>query len=122
MDRERISFDLRHPGGRQSLCIEGEIANVSEREMSIDGGFKAQLAGFSLTTAEILYRLPDHPSLLQSYIWQEYDSAPRFPKLKSFLDFWVAKLDGKLFRVTVAHSKLIRPAELRLVGTEIKVH
>jgi len=95
---------------------------VTEMKMSCDSGFKAQLAGFSLTTAEILYRLPDHPSLLQSYIWQEYDSAPRFPKLKSFLDFWVAKLDGKLFRVTVAHSRLIRPAELRLIGTEFKVH
>jgi uncharacterized protein Usg len=90
--------------------------------MSCDSGFRAQLAGFSLTTAEILYRLPDHPSLLQTYIWQEYDSAPRFPKLQSFLDFWVAKLEGKLFKVTVAHSKLIRPAELRLVGAEFKVH
>ena len=49
-------------------------------------------------------------------------SAPRFPKLQSFLDFWIAKLDGKLFRVTVAHSKLIRPAELRLVGTEFKLN
>ena len=95
---------------------------MTERNMSCDSGFRAQLAGFSLTTAEILYRLPDHPSLLQTYIWQEYDSAPRFPKLQSFLDFWVAKLDGKLFKVTVAHSKLIRPAELRLVGTEFKVH
>ncbi|MBN9245855.1 MAG: protein usg, partial [Hyphomicrobium sp.] len=61
---------------------------MTVREMSCDNGFKAQLAGFSLTTAEILYRLPDHPSLLQSYIWQEYDSAPRFPKLKSFLALW----------------------------------
>jgi uncharacterized protein Usg len=95
---------------------------VTAIEIVTDSGFKAQLAGFSLTTAEILYRLPDHPSLLQSYIWQEYDSAPRFPKLKSFLDFWSAKLDGKLFRVTVAHSKLIRPAELRLVGAELKLH
>jgi uncharacterized protein Usg len=95
---------------------------VTERNMSCDSGFRAQLAGFSLTTAEILYRLPDHPSLLQTYIWQEYDSAPRFPKLQSFLDFWVAKLEGKLFKVTVAHSKLIRPAELRLVGAEFKVH
>ena len=88
----------------------------------IDDGFRAQLAGFSLTTAEIIYRLPDHPALLQSYIWQEYDSAPRFPKLKSFLDFWTAKLDGPLFKVTVAHSKLIRPAELRLIGAEFKLH
>jgi len=95
---------------------------VTNKEVSNGSGLAAQLAGFSLTTAEILYRLPDHPSLLQSYIWQEYDLAPRFPKLKSFLDFWTAKLDGKLFRVTVAHSELIRPAELRLVGAELRVH
>ncbi|WP_409562588.1 usg protein [Hyphomicrobium sp. MC8b] len=95
---------------------------MTEREMSCDNGFRAQLAGFSLTTAEILYRLPDHPSLLQSYIWQEYDAAPRFPKLKSFLDFWVTKLEGKLYRVTVAHSELIRPCELRLIGAELKLH
>ena len=89
---------------------------------TIDEGFKAQLAGFSLTTAEILYRLPDHPSLLQSYIWQDYDEHPRFPRLRSFLDFWSRNLDGKLFRVMVAHKKLITPAELRLIGTELRVH
>jgi uncharacterized protein Usg len=31
-----------------------------------DRDFRAQLAGFSLTTAKILYRMPDHPSLLQT--------------------------------------------------------
>jgi len=87
-----------------------------------DRNFQAQLAGFSLTTAEILYRLPDHPSLLQSFIWQEYDVHPRFPRLKSFLDFWSANLDGKLYRVTVAHNRLFSPAELRLVGSEYRVH
>ncbi len=34
------------------------------------------LKGYGLTTAQILYRLPDHPSLLQTYIWQHYDLAP----------------------------------------------
>ena len=87
-----------------------------------DGDFRAQLAGFSLTTAEILYRMPDHPSLLQTYVWQEYDIHPRFPRLKHFLDFWTRNLDGKLYRVTVAHKKLITPAELRLVGDEFRVH
>ena len=87
-----------------------------------DPGFRAQLAGFSLTTAEILYRLPDHPSLLQSYIWQDYDVHPRFPKLRTFLDFWTRNLDGKLFGVRVAHKKLITPAELRFVGGEFRVH
>ncbi|HEU4377755.1 MAG TPA: protein usg [Hyphomicrobiaceae bacterium] len=87
-----------------------------------DRDFKAQLAGFSLTTAEILYRLPDHPLLLQSFIWQEYDVHPRFPRLKSFLDFWTANLEGKLYRVTVANNCLISPAELRLIGGEYRVH
>jgi uncharacterized protein Usg len=87
-----------------------------------DRDFSAQLSGFSLTTAEILYRLPDHPSLLQSYIWQEYDVHPRFPRLRTFLDFWSRNLEGKLYRVTVAHKKLITPAELRLVGAELRVH
>lgn len=84
--------------------------------------FADMLRGFSLTTAEILYRLPDHPALLQSYIWQDYDLHPRFPKLKAFLDFWTLKLEGKLFKVTVAHSGLVRPAELKLVGSELKLH
>jgi uncharacterized protein Usg len=87
-----------------------------------DGDFIAQLSGFSLTTAEILYRLPDHPALLQSYVWQDYDLAPRFPKLKAFLDFWSATLDGKLFKVTVASSRLIKPAELKMFDAEFKLH
>ena len=80
------------------------------------------LRGYSLTTAEILYHLPDHPALLQTYIWQDYDLHPRFPKLKSFLDFWSVKLEGKLFKVTVAHNKLLAPAEVSLVGAEFMVH
>jgi uncharacterized protein Usg len=88
----------------------------------IDRDFRAQLAGYSLTTAEILYRMPDHPSLLQSFIWQDYDAHPLFPRLKTFLDFWSRNLDGKLFRVTVAHKKLITPAELRLIGGDYRLH
>ena len=87
-----------------------------------DRDFRAQLTGFSLTTAEILYQMPDHPSLLQSYVWQDYDIHPRFPRLMQFLDFWSRNLDGKLYRVTVAHKKLVTPAELRLVGAKFAVH
>jgi uncharacterized protein Usg len=72
-----------------------------------------QLDSYRLTTAEIIYHLPDFPALLQSYIWQEYDLAPRFPQLKKFLDFWEAKLDGKLHAVRVVSCQLIKPAEIR---------
>lgn len=81
-----------------------------------DRDLKMQLAGFSLTTAEILYRLPDHPSLIQSYLWQEYDLHPAFPRLKQFLRFWSLNLEGPLYRITVAHRQLISPRELRLVS------
>lgn len=87
-----------------------------------DGDFLAMLGGYSLTTAEILYRLPDYPAVIQSYVWQDYDLHPRFPKLKSFLEFWSAKLDGKLYRVTVAHAGLIKPAEIKLIGAEFRLN
>jgi uncharacterized protein Usg len=81
-----------------------------------------QLQGFSLTTAEILYRLPDFPRLLQSYVWQDYDVAPIFPKLVDFLDYWAANLDGPLYRVRVAHRRLIAPQEFTFVEGELKLN
>ena len=80
------------------------------------------LRGYRLTTAEILYHLPDHPKLLQSFIWQEFDMAPKFPVLAKFLDFWTHNLDGKLHSVHVASRGLISPAELKLVGKELTLH
>jgi uncharacterized protein Usg len=77
--------------------------------------FKRQLKGYGLTTAQILYRRPDHPSVLQTFIWQEYDLCPKFPRLFGFLAFWQKSLDGPLHSVMVAHSELIKPAEIRSV-------
>jgi len=87
-----------------------------------DDDFRRQLAGYSLTTAEILYRLPDHPALIQSYVWQDYDIHPRFPKLLSFLDFWARNLEGRLYRVLVTHTALIKPAEIKLCTAELKLN
>ena len=84
--------------------------------------FKRQLAGYGLTTAQILYRRPDHQWLLQTFVWQNYDLFPQFPALQDFLVFWQEKLDGPLFSVTVAHSKLIKPAELRAVDGGEALH
>ena len=81
-----------------------------------------QLQDYRLTTAEIIYRLPDHPSLLQSYIWQDLDIAPRFPILHKFLRFWERRLDGKLYMVKVAHEALITPGEMRYFGGEFLIN
>jgi uncharacterized protein Usg len=82
----------------------------------------AKFEGYGLTTAEILYHLPDHLSLLQTYVWQAYDLAPRFPKLRDFLDFWESRLEGPLHSVKVAHRRLITPTEVRVASTELPLH
>jgi len=66
--------------------------------------YELQARGYRLTTAEIIYRLPDHPALLQSFIWQKFDLAPDFPELHKFLDFWRHNIDGKLHSVNVKQS------------------
>lgn len=72
-----------------------------------------QLRGYRLTTAEILYHMPDHPGVLQTFVWQEYDLAPRFPALTKFLDFWERELDGPLHSVRLASTEMIKPNEWR---------
>jgi uncharacterized protein Usg len=83
---------------------------------------KRQLSGYGLTTAQILYRRPDHPWLLQTYVWQEYDLCPHFPELQGFLRFWQRSLEGVLHSVTVVHSRLIKPAELKAIDGEFRLH
>ena len=83
---------------------------------------RRQLSGYGLTTAQILYRRPDHPWLLQTYVWQDYDLCPNFPELQGFLKFWQLSLEGALHSVTVAHSRLIKPAELKAIGGEFRLH
>ena len=80
------------------------------------------LQGYSLATAEILYRLPDHRSLLQSYIWQDYDLHPRFPRLQQFLEFWEQHLDGPLYKVTVNHRRLVAPTDIRLLAAQFALN
>lgn len=77
-----------------------------------------QLKEFRLTTAQIYYHLPDYPKFLQEYIWQDYDLAPQFPKLKNFLTFWTRELDGKLHSVYVARQPLITPSDARFAEFE----
>lgn len=80
-----------------------------------------QLRGYRIATAEILYRMPDHPSLIQSFIWQHYDIAPRYPELFKFLDFWEKNIEGPLVGVRVGRSELIKPQAWQH-GPEFRLH
>ncbi len=87
-----------------------------------DKDFELMMKQYRLTLAEILYHLPDHPQLLQSYVWQSLDIAPKFPVLKGFLDFWDRELDGKIHSVKVDHTVLIHPTEWRQIKGSFVIH
>ncbi len=86
------------------------------------GEFRKQLVGFGLTTANILYRMPDHPTVLQTYVWQAYDLEPLFPELRKFLEFWARELEGPLHSVQIAHRRVIAASEVRTVTAEFRLN
>jgi uncharacterized protein Usg len=91
-------------------------------DVKIDESFAQQMAGYGLTTANILYRLPDHPDLLQNFIWQFHDVAPDYPRLYRFLDFWSNEIEGAIHSVEVAHRKIVSAAEVKLAEYEGRIH
>lgn len=84
--------------------------------------FERKINGYGLTTAHILYRIPDFISVLQTYVWQDYDLAPDFPRMQKFLDFWQTNLDGPLHSVRYTHQRLIRPNEWRRIEGEFTLN
>ncbi len=81
-----------------------------------------QLRDYRLTTAEIIYHLPDHPDLLQSFTWQTLDIAPKFPVIRKFLEFWQRSLDGKLHSVRIANVSVVSPGNFTHVREEHRLH
>jgi uncharacterized protein Usg len=77
---------------------------------------------YRVTTAEIIYRLPDHPSLLQSFTWQKLDRSPDYPELRRFLAFWKKNLDGELHSVRVGQSGPLGRGRFRHIRHSQNLH
>lgn len=77
-----------------------------------------QLEGYGLSLIEVHYFMPDHPSLLQLFAFQQYDVAPRYPALHHFLDHWRREIEATIHSVRLNHRQLIGPNEWRSVDTE----
>ena len=87
-----------------------------------DRGYLLIAEGYRLATAEILYRMPDHPALLQTFVWQDYDLPPEFPALAKFLAFWRDNLDGALHSVRVTASSPLATGGLKAVAHSFALH
>jgi len=80
------------------------------------------LKGYGLTTAEFFYRMPDYPSVLNSFVWQDYDQAPDHDRLLGFIGYWREEIEGELHSVRFVHRKLISPGAWRNVVGEFTYH
>lgn len=89
---------------------------MQEKEVSL------MLKGYGLTTAELFYRMPDYRNVLNSFVWQEYDIAPDYPRLFKFIDFWKSEIEGPLHSVRFTHRKLVGPAQWRNLVGEFTLH
>jgi len=86
-----------------------------------DQDLEQRLAGWRMTTAEVLYFMPDHPRLLQSFVWQTLDLAPRYPRIEQFLAHWRREIEAVIHSVRIATSEELAPAKVRF-GRELKLH
>ncbi|AHE52802.1 usg protein [Sphingomonas sanxanigenens] len=87
----------------------------------IDRALMVRLEGYGLTTAEIHYYRPDAPSLLNLFVWQDYDLAPDFPVLFDFIDYWNRGIEGALHSIRIVHDQLVRPAEWRAARGDFRL-
>ena len=76
------------------------------------------MQGYGLTTAEMFYHMPDHPHVLNTFIWQDYALAPYHEKLLNFIGYWQDALAGPLRSVRFVHRKLISAGQWRHVTGE----
>lgn len=79
-----------------------------------------RLQGWRLATAEVLYYMPDHPALLQSFVWQTLDLAPAYPRIHRFLDFWRREIDAVIHSVRLASGETIAPS--RYTAADLMLH
>jgi uncharacterized protein Usg len=78
-----------------------------------------QLQGWRLTTAEVLYYMPDHPKLIQSFVWQTLDLAPDYPRIVKFLDFWKREIDAVIHTIRIAGAEHVTPAKIQVADAHL---
>jgi uncharacterized protein Usg len=69
--------------------------------------------GFELVTTEVLYRMPDHPRVLNTFVWQTYDQPPTLPRVHAFIRYWQAEIEAQIAQVRVVCASLFQLHDLR---------
>ena len=57
-----------------------------------------------LTLIQIYYYMPDHPSVINEFVWQTIDIYPRFPRMKRFLDHWHQNIEAAINEIYLGYT------------------
>lgn len=68
------------------------------------------------TTIQIFYHVPDHPSIIQEFLYQDLDHVPQFPRMHRLLNYWHAHIEATIQSVQLAVSGYGRLPEYRAPG------
>jgi uncharacterized protein Usg len=109
------------PGRKVAGILGSTVVRTAKRERKMSE-LDPRSREYRLTTAEIIYHLPDHPGLLQSFVWQHLDVAPEYPNLRRFLDFWSHNIEGKLHSVRVGQAKSAGWSRFRHIVASHRLH
>jgi len=93
---------------------DATMQDLSETEL--------MMRGYGLTTAEMFYRMPDHPHVLNTFVWQDYDLAPDHDRLLRFVGYWQDEIEGPLHSVRFVHRQQVAPGRWRHVTGEFAIH
>ena len=72
--------------------------------VDMESQFELVLRGFKLTTLEVVYFMTDYQHLLQSFIFQDYDKAPVYPRMNRFLRYWHREIEASIKEVWISDS------------------
>jgi len=64
--------------------------------------------GLRRATIHIEYWRPDHPNLLQIFVWQTHDIFPTFPRMKRLLVHWRDEVPARINTVEIGYVPLGR--------------
>ena len=60
-----------------------------------------------LTLARIYYRMPDSPSIIQEFIWQDFDKPPIYPRFQKLIKYWDKYIEGPIESIDFCSSHTI---------------
>jgi uncharacterized protein Usg len=98
------------------------VSEVFGRKLP-DPDFRGELIGKRhLVTVSVLYYLPDHPSLINEFLWQTMDLGPKYPRIGQFLDFWRREIDATIKEVMISGSRSLAPRMVLKIDEMLVLH